>query len=108
MLLYYSLISPLSQKNLQSWVKPAVFLLCLFPVAWLIWQLLNNMLGANPIESFTRQSGEWGLRFLLITLAMTPLRRISGQAWPLRYRRMLGLFSFFYVSVHLLSYIVLD
>ncbi|MDH5179804.1 MAG: sulfoxide reductase heme-binding subunit YedZ [Gammaproteobacteria bacterium] len=88
--------------------KPTVFILCLLPFAWQVWLLLNDSLGANPIEAFTRHSGEWGLRFLLITLAMSPLRRVLQQAWPLRIRRMLGLYAFFYVCVHLLSYIVLD
>lgn len=88
--------------------KPLVFTLCLLPFVMLVWQLLTDALGANPIEAFTRQSGEWGLRFLLITLAVTPLRQLIKQAWPLRYRRMLGLFAFFYVCIHLSSYIVLD
>ena len=97
-----------SKQQLQRWLKPIAFVICFSPMAWLVWQLLHDMLGANPIEAFTRKSGEWGLRFLLLTLAMTPLRRMLGQGWPIRYRRMLGLFCFFYISIHLLSYIVLD
>jgi sulfoxide reductase heme-binding subunit YedZ len=69
---------------------------------------LQDNLGANPFEVLTRSTGEWTLRFLLITLAMTPLRQLTGSPWPLRLRRMLGLFSFFYVCVHLMTYIVLD
>lgn len=108
MLLYYSLMTQVSSLHIPRVIKPIVFVLCLTPFLWLVWQLLNDMLGANPIEAFTRSSGEWGLRFLLITLAMTPLRRLLQQAWPIRYRRMLGLFAFFYVCIHLSSYIVLD
>ncbi len=88
--------------------KPLVFVLCLLPFVMLVFQLLTDALGANPIESFTRANGEWGLRFLLVTLSVTPLRQIIKQSWPLRFRRMLGLFAFFYVCIHLSSYIVLD
>lgn len=108
MLLYYSLMNFNSSPLAGRLVKPTVFIMCLMPFFSLTWQISNDMLGANPIEAFTRASGEWGLRFLLITLAMTPLRRILQQAWPIRFRRMLGLFAFFYVCVHLSSYIVLD
>lgn len=89
-------------------VKPLVFLTGLLPAAWLTWALLNDALGANPFEELTRQSGLWTLRFLLLTLAMTPLRRLLGRPWPLRYRRMLGLFTFFYASAHLLTYLWFD
>lgn len=85
-----------------------VFVVCLLPFILLLLRLLTDQLGANPIEAFTRSSGEWGLRFLLITLAVTPMKQIFRQSWPMRYRRMLGLFAFFYVCVHLSSYIVLD
>lgn len=97
-----------SLRLIQRIAKPLVFTLCLLPLLILVLQLLTNALGANPIEAFTRRSGEWGLRFLLLTLALTPLRYMLKQAWPIRYRRMLGLFAFFYVCVHLSSYIVLD
>lgn len=108
MLLYYSYMTLDLPRLLQRIGKPLVFTLCLLPFVMLVLQLLTDALGANPIEAFTRKSGEWGLRFLLITLAMTPLRQILKQAWPIRYRRMLGLFTFFYVCIHLSSYIVLD
>lgn len=88
--------------------KVLVFLLCLLPLSWLIYGLLTDQLGANPIEVLTRSSGEWTLRFLLLTLLMTPLRQWSGSAWPLKFRRMLGLFTFFYVCVHLTTYLWLD
>jgi len=108
MLLYYSIIN-MDVAGLQKKIgKPLVFALCLLPFIVLLVQLLTNKLGANPIEAFTRQSGEWGLRFLLLTLTVTPFRHLIGQSWPLRYRRMLGLFVFFYICIHLSSYIVLD
>ncbi len=81
---------------------------CLLPLAWLVRGFVSDTLGANPFEVLTRATGEWALRFLLLTLAMSPLRGILGQAWPLRYRRMLGLYAFFYASVHLLTYLWFD
>ena len=91
-----------------KFLKPVVFLVCLLPLSWLIYGFINDQLGANPFEVLTRETGEWTLRFLLLTLAMTPLRRLSGSAAPVRFRRMLGLYSFFYVCVHLLTYLWLD
>lgn len=108
MLLYYSYMTLDRVRQWRQLAKPVVFMLCLLPFIVLLWQLLNDALGANPIEAFTRRSGEWGLRFLLLTLAMTPLRQLIKQSWPLRFRRMLGLFAFFYVCIHLSSYIALD
>lgn len=93
---------------MKPWLKPVIFILCLLPLAWLTFALLTDRLGANPIEALTRETGEWTLRFLLITLCMTPLRRYGGWGWPLRIRRMLGLFAFFYVCVHLTTYLWLD
>lgn len=89
-------------------IKPVIFLAALGPLVWLVYAALTGHLGANPIEAITRTLGEWALRFLLLTLALTPLRRISGWHWPMRFRRMLGLYAFFYVTLHLASYIVLD
>lgn len=89
-------------------IKPFIFTLCLLPLILLFTNFYLDELGANPFEVLTRSTGEWTLRFLLITLAMTPLRQLTGSAWPLRLRRMMGLFTFFYVSVHLSTYIVLD
>ena len=88
--------------------KPALFVLALVPLAILIHRGVNNDLGANPVETINRFTGEWVLRFLLITLAVTPLRRLFGWNGLLRYRRMLGLFAFFYVCLHFLSYAWLD
>ncbi|MFO7602500.1 MAG: protein-methionine-sulfoxide reductase heme-binding subunit MsrQ [Gammaproteobacteria bacterium] len=91
-----------------SGFKLLIFLACLGPLAYLLWALLQDALGANPIEELSRRSGEWTLRFLLLTLAMTPLQKLLQQPWPLRLRRMLGLYTFFYASLHLLTYLWLD
>lgn len=84
--------------------KPLVFLLCLLPFAWFFYAALSNQLGANPAEALIRAMGDWTLRFLCIVLAVTPLRVISKTPALARFRRMLGLFVYFYVVVHLLSY----
>lgn len=89
-------------------IKPIIFVFCLLPLILLFRNFYLDELGANPFEVLTRSTGEWTLRFLLVTLAMTPIRQLTGSAWPLRIRRMLGLFVFFYVCVHLLTYIWLD
>jgi len=91
------------------WIfKPAVFVVCLVPMAWLVWDIFAGNLSANPIEDIRNRTGIWTLRFLMITLSVTPLRRIIG--WPslIRFRRMLGLFAFFYAFVHFITYIWLD
>lgn len=85
-----------------------VFIAALIPLAWLGYGAWGGTLGANPIEAVTRSLGDWALRFMLLTLTATPLRRISGWGWPMRIRRMLGLYTFFYALLHLSSYIVLD
>jgi sulfoxide reductase heme-binding subunit YedZ len=90
------------------WSKPFVFLACLIPLALLGWKAYSNALGANPIEVITHATGDWTLRFLLITLAITPIRKLTGQFWFIRYRRMFGLFAFFYATLHFLTYIWLD
>ena len=89
-------------------IKPGIFILCLLPIFLLSRNFYLDELGANPFEVVTRSTGEWTLRFLLLTLTMTPLRGLTGSAWPLRFRRMLGLFTFLYVCIHLLTYIWLD
>ncbi len=88
--------------------KPIVFLVCLIPLARLGWKAYSGLLGANPIEVITHSTGDWTLRFLLITLSVTPLRKLTGQLWLIRYRRMFGLFAFFYATLHFLTYIWLD
>ncbi len=97
----------------QAWisaVKAMLFVVALVPFARLavsaVW--FPEVLGANPAEFITRSLGDWCLRFLLITLAVTPLRRMTGWSWLLRMRRMLGLFAFFYGVVHFTSYIAFD
>lgn len=89
-------------------IKRLVFVLCLLPAAFLIYRGLNDDLGANPIEAVIRNLGDWGLRFLLIDLAITPLRQLFGWNVLASYRRMIGLFSFAYISLHLSAYIGLD
>jgi sulfoxide reductase heme-binding subunit YedZ len=88
--------------------KPLLFLACLIPLGRLIALALTDGLGANPIEFVTRSTGTWTLVFLLITLSVTPLRRLSGRAALLRFRRMLGLFAFFYACLHFTTYIWWD
>jgi sulfoxide reductase heme-binding subunit YedZ len=84
--------------------KPLVFLLCLGPFAWLLYGALADALGANPAEALVRSTGDWTLRFICIVLAVTPLRVLSGWNGLARYRRMLGLFAYFYVVLHLFCY----
>ena len=94
--------------KLIPWLKAAVFLACLGPLARLVWLYRQNSLGPNPIEFITLSTGTWTLVFLLTTLAITPLRRLTGQAWPIQFRRMLGLYAFFYGFLHLSIFVVLD
>jgi sulfoxide reductase heme-binding subunit YedZ len=89
-------------------IKPFVFTACLLPLALLAWRGVHADLGANPIEAITHGTGDWTLRFLVITLAVTPLRRITGWNPIIRFRRMLGLFAFFYGVLHFLTYVWLD
>ena len=84
--------------------KPLAFALALLPFCWLFYGALADRLGANPAEHLIRATGDWTLRFLCLTLAVTPLRVITGQPALARFRRMLGLFTYFYVLLHLLSY----
>ena len=89
-------------------VKPWVFAACLIPLGLLIWRGFTDGLTANPIEYITHRTGDWTLRFLLIALAVTPLRRLTGWAALASFRRMFGLFAFFYVMLHFSTYLVLD
>ena len=88
--------------------KPVLFLACLMPLARLVWRGLHADLGANPIETITHGTGDWTLTFLLITLSITPLRKVTKQYWMIGLRRMLGLFAFFYGCLHLMTYVWLD
>ena len=89
-------------------VKPAIFLLALVPAGLLVRGLVDGNLGVNPAETLQLETGIWALRFLLASLAITPLRRLFGWNRLVQYRRMLGLFAFFYATLHLLTYVVLD
>ena len=88
----------------HRWAKPLVFALCLLPLSWLLSRVAQDQLGANPQEALIRATGDWALRFLVIVLAVTPLRELSGLSALARYRRMLGLFMYFYALLHFLSY----
>src|SRR5690349_4980046 len=90
------------------YLKVAVFLACLVPLGLLGWDAYTQNLGANPIEKITHTTGDWTLRFLLITLSVTPLRKLLGVPAFIKFRRMLGLFAFFYATLHFLTYIWLD
>ena len=93
---------------MKYWLKPAAFIAAGLPFAVLIWDVVTENLSPNPIEDITHYTGAWSLRLLLLTLAMTPLRTVSGWTWPLKLRRMFGLFAFFYVCLHFSIYVFLD
>ena len=97
-------MASLSKPLLHPAAKSLVFALCLLPFAWLVYAAFANQLGANPAEALVRSTGDWTLRFLCIVLAVTPLRTVTHTPALARFRRMLGLFVYFYVVVHLLSY----
>ena len=89
-------------------LKVVVFLLCLGPLMVLAWKATHDLLGANPVDVITRSTGRWTLTFLLITLGVTPLRKLAKMPWLIRFRRMLGLYAFFYGTLHLMTYVWLD
>ena len=89
-------------------LKSAIWLCCILPLAWLLWHLFTDQLGANPLEVVIRRLGEWGLQLLLVTLCMTPLRDLSNESWPIQLRRLLGLWSFAYLCMHFLTYLWVD
>jgi len=91
-----------------AWLKPLAFIACLVPFAQLAYKAYSGDLGVNPIETITHFTGDWTLIFLLVTLSVTPLRKISGWNELIKFRRMLGLFAFFYAVLHFSTYIVLD
>ena len=96
------------------WFRALLFVACLLPAAWVAGALASDLLrgtrflGSNPIKEIEHFTGRWTLRFLMLTLSVTPLRELLGWSWLARYRRMLGLFAFFYVCLHLLTYAILD
>ncbi len=89
-------------------LKIVIFVVCLGPLSVLLWKGFHQQLGANPVDVITRSTGRWTLTFLLITLGITPLRKLTSSPWVVRFRRMLGLFAFFYGTLHLTTYIWLD
>jgi sulfoxide reductase heme-binding subunit YedZ len=100
-------MKPLPEKFVRT-LKVLAFAACLAPLGVLVWKGFHQDLGANPVEVITRSTGKWTLIFLLITLSVTPLRKLARLAWLIRFRRMLGLFAFFYGCLHLTTYIWLD
>ena len=97
----------LTQIN-QRYLKIIIFILSLAPIFFIIYQIINSQLGPEPIKDITHHTGKWTLYFIVITLAMTPLKNITKQNIWIKYRRMFGLFIFFYASVHLMTYVGLD
>ena len=95
-------------EKLLRTLKVPVFLLCLGPLSVLTWKALHQLLGADPVAVITRSTGKWTLVFLLLTLAVTPVRRVLRMPWLIRFRRMLGLYAFLYGSLHLMTYVWLD
>lgn len=98
----------MSQTTRDRLIYGAVWLACLAPLVWLAWRLLGSELGANPIEALIRQLGVWGLRFILLSLAITPAARLLRQPRLIRFRRTVGLFAFAYVLLHWLTYVGVD
>ena len=92
----------------NKWTKRAAFVLCLVPLGVLAWKAFHGDLTANPVEKLEHETGDWTIYFLLITLSITPLRKLLQVPDLIRFRRMLGLFAFFYVCLHFLTYIVFD
>jgi sulfoxide reductase heme-binding subunit YedZ len=92
----------------NKWLKVCVFIACLLPLGLLLWRGFTGGLGANPVEFITHATGDWTIRFLVITLAITPLRQMFRVPDLIRFRRMMGLFAFFYGCLHFTTYIWLD
>ena len=98
----------MSDRTLRFVLKPAVFVASLGPFFWLIWAALTGNLSVNPLSDLTNETGVWTLRFICITIALTPLRRLTGWNAAIRFRRMAGLFAFFYGTLHFLTYAIAD
>ena len=96
------------KNKLKNYFKPAVFFLSLWPIYIITYQLIYDELGPEPVDRIINHFGEWTLIFVLLTLSMTPLKKITNSLEWIRFRRMLGLFTFFYASIHMLSYVGLD
>ena len=99
-----------SLKIIRLYLKPIVFLICLLPIILVLTDLfeISGTLGANPIENIQDRFGIWGLRFIVILLLISPLKKISGIIWLIQFRRMIGLFAFFYVLIHFLVWLLLE
>ena len=97
-----------SNQAIRWVVKPVVFAAGLVPAGWLTWAALTGNLSVNPLSDLTNETGTWTLRFLCVTLAITPLRSISGWNWLIKFRRMAGLYAFFYGTLHFLTYVIAD
>jgi methionine sulfoxide reductase heme-binding subunit len=97
-----------SQQAVRVILKPVVFVAALGPVAWLTWAGLTGNLSVNPLSDLTNETGVWALRFLCISIAITPARRLTGLNWLIRFRRMMGLYAFFYGTLHFLVYTIAD
>ena len=93
---------------MRNYFKPTVFLLSLWPIYIIAYQLIYNKLGPEPVDRIINHFGEWTLIFILLTLSMTPLKILTNSLVWIKFRRMLGLFAFFYASIHMLSYVGLD
>jgi sulfoxide reductase heme-binding subunit YedZ len=89
----------------SKWTKVVVFLICLIPFADLLWRFIQGNLGINPVETLQHGTGDWTIRFIVFTLCITPFRKLFKLPDLIRFRRMLGLFAFFYVSLHFLTYL---
>jgi methionine sulfoxide reductase heme-binding subunit len=98
----------ISDRIVRRVFKPIVFLAALGPFGWLVWAALTGNLSANPLSDLTNETGVWTLRFICITLAITPLRKLTGWNVAIRFRRMTGLFAFFYGTLHFLTYVIAD
>ena len=98
----------LSDRAVRFGLKPAVFLASLGPLAYLVWAALTGNLSANPLSDLTNETGVWTLRFICITLAITPLRKLTAWNTFIKFRRMAGLYAFFYGTLHLLTYAIAD
>lgn len=101
-------MTPQQTRRFLTLGKSLIFGASLLPLAWLFWLGWEGELGVNPVETLSHRTGDWSLRFLLLTLAVTPLRRLSGWNWLQKFRRMLGLFTFFYVCLHFSVYLIFD
>lgn len=97
-----------AQQAIRFVAKPIVFVAALAPVGWLVWAGLTGNLSVNPLSDLTNETGLWAIRFICITLAITPLRRVTGWNWLIKFRRMIGNYAFFYGSLHFLVYVIAD